>query len=79
VSKLCNRPTKLIFFKFYFILSHLIYRISLRYGKYLVPDGMLISEIYDSEAQSIFFTDANQYVTYLSSSYGVAVTNEELE
>ena len=51
----------------------------LRYGRYLIPDGITISEIYDSEAQSVFFTDSNQFVSYLSSSYGVSITDEEFE
>lgn len=49
-----------------------------KYGGYLIPDGVTISEIYDTEAHSVFFTDANQLVTYLSSSYGQTITNEEL-
>ena len=39
---------------------------------------MSIAEIYDSEAHSSFFTDSNQLVSYLSSSYGVSITSEEL-
>ena len=49
-----------------------------KYGSHLVPDGMSIAEIYDSEAHSIFFTDMNQYLNYFSSSLGVSATNEEL-
>ncbi|RNA42532.1 hypothetical protein BpHYR1_011154 [Brachionus plicatilis] len=50
-----------------------------KYGGYLIPDGVTIAEIYDTEAHSVFFTDANQLVTYLSSSYGQTITNEELD
>jgi hypothetical protein len=45
----------------------------------MVPDGMTIAEIYDSEAHSVFFTDSYQFANYLSSSYGLAITNEELK
>jgi hypothetical protein len=45
----------------------------------MIPDGMTIAEIYDSEAHSAFFTDSYQLAHYLSSSYGVAITNEELK
>ena len=34
--------------------------------------------MYDTEAHSVFFTDSNQLATYLSSSYGVSITSEEL-
>lgn len=50
-----------------------------KYGGDLIPDGITIAEIYDTEAHSVFFTDASQLVTYLSSSYGLSITNEELE
>ena len=38
---------------------------------------MSIAEIYDSEAHSAFFGDVSQFVDYLSSSFGVSITNEE--
>ena len=40
---------------------------------------MSIAEIYDSEAHSAFFNDVSQFVSYLSDSYGVSITSEELE
>jgi hypothetical protein len=49
-----------------------------KYGNKFVPDGIAIAEIYDSEAHSAFFSDVGQFVNYLSSSYGVSITNEEL-
>jgi hypothetical protein len=51
----------------------------IRYGDKLIPDGMSIAEIYDSEAHSAFFSDVAQYVGYLSSSYGLSITTEELK
>lgn len=51
----------------------------IKYGGYLIPDGITIAEIYDSEAHSVFFTESRQFANYLSSSYGVAITNEELK
>ena len=43
----------------------------------MIPDGISIAEIFDSEAHSSFFTDTVQFVNYLSSSYGVSITDEE--
>jgi len=57
----------------------LIFIFPIRYGNHLIPDGISISEIYDSEAHSVFFSDASQFTSYLSSSYGVTVTNEEMK
>ncbi|CAF0786869.1 unnamed protein product [Brachionus calyciflorus] len=51
----------------------------IKYGGNLIPDGITIAEIYDTEAHSVFFTDASQLATYLSSSYGLSITNEELD
>lgn len=48
-----------------------------RYGNKLIPDGMSIAEIYDSEAHSAFFSDVGEFVNYLSSSLGLSTTNEE--
>ena len=47
------------------------------YGGKLIPDGITIAEIYDSEAHSAFFGDVSQFVNYLSLSYGVSITDEE--
>lgn len=81
ITRMCNRPSKLEIdhLTFKFNLSILIKRVFTRYGGYLIPDGITISEIYDSEAHSTFFTDSDRFVSYLSASYGVSLTSEELE
>lgn len=39
---------------------------------------MSVSEIYDSEAYSMFFTDVRQFLNYFTMNFGVSITNEEL-